>query len=272
MPADPITDLPRDVAEVLRRALALGDGPAKVELLEEAVGLADLLQDVTAGFEARLRLMEAALVCGSADILLVAYSWCLAQAEREPERFGLYQVLWRYRWAIVYLPTFPTISRAKIENAIADMTRRYQSAGASLRPVHLLRWKVAMKLGDGKMAASARRAWSRCRRDWLTDDEQTELVTQIDYHLFRRRWDDATRMADEYVNRSNPEPAYLDSVLSWMPVLLLRLGRLDHAMAVHDRGYRLTTRNAALVTQAGRHIQFLALTHNFQRAVRLVER
>jgi hypothetical protein len=272
MPADPITDLPRDVAEVLRRALALDDGPAKVELLEEAVRLADHLQDVTAAFEARLRLMEAALVCGSADILLVAYSWCLAQAEREPERFGLYQVLWRYRWAIVYLPTFPAIPRAKIEDAIADMTRRYQSAGASLRPVHLLRWKVAMKLGDGKMAAAARRAWSRCRRDWLTDDEQTELVTQIDYHLFRRRWDEATRMANEYVNRSMPEPAYLDSVLSWMPVPLFRLGRLDHAMAVHDRGYRLTTRNAALVTQAGRHIQFLALTHNFQRAVRLVER
>src|SRR5262245_10868343 len=265
-------DLPADVSRLLAEATDLNDGPGKVELLQEAVRLADHSRDVDAGFQARLRLMEAALVCGSADVSLVAYSWCLARGARDPERFGLYQILARYRWAFVYLPTSPEIPRARIEDAIADMTRRYDSAGASLRPVHLLRWKVAMKLGDRSMAADARRAWSRCRRDWLTDDEQTELVTQIDYHLFRRRWDDATRMADEYVNRSNPEPAYLDSVLSWMPVLLLRLGRLDHAMAVHDRGYRLTTRNAALVTQAGRHIQFLALTHNFQRAVRLVER
>jgi hypothetical protein len=44
------------------------------------------------------------------------------------------------------------------------------------------------------------------------------------------------------------------------------------AMVVHQRGYRMTTRNAALVTQAARHVQFLALTHNFPRAVRLVER
>jgi hypothetical protein len=43
-------------------------------------------------------------------------------------------------------------------------------------------------------------------------------------------------------------------------------------MAVHERGYRMSTGNAALVTRAGRHLRFLALTHNFPRAVRLVER
>lgn len=267
-----MTELPADVATILAQAYTLNDGPAKVDLLQEAVWLADHHRDVDAGFEARLRLMEAALICGSADVLLVAYTWCLSQAEREPERFSLYQMLWRYRWAIVYLPTFPQIPRAKIEDAIADMTRRYEKAGASLRPVHLLRWKVAMKLGDGKMAADARRAWSRCRRDWLTDDEQTEQVTQIDYLLFRERWAQAADAAAKYLDPAQRAHSYIDSVLSWMPVPLVRLGRLDEAMAYHQRGYRLTTRNAALVTQAGRHIQFLALTHNFPRAIRLVER
>jgi hypothetical protein len=267
-----MTEPPADVATILAEAHGLNDGQAKVDLLQEAVRLADHASAVDAGFDARLRLMEAALVCGSADILLVAYTWCLSQAEREPQRFSLYQMLWRYRRAIVYLPTFPQIPRGKIEEAIADMTRRYESAGASLRPVHLLRWKVAMKLGDTRMAADARRAWSRCRRDWLTDDEQTEEVTQIDYLLFRERWAEAADAARLYLDDSRRARSYVDSVLSWMPVPLLRLRRIDEAMAVHQRGYRLTTRNAALVTQAGRHIQFLALTHNFPRAVRLVER
>jgi hypothetical protein len=267
-----MTDLPADVATILAEASGLSDGPAKVELLQEAVRLADHVRDVDAGFHSRLRLMEAALVCGSADVLLIAYTWCLSQAEQEPERFSLYQVLWRYRWAIVYLPTFPEIPRAKIEDAIADMARRYRSAGASLRPVHLLRWKVAMKLGDGAMAADARRSWQRCRRDWLTDDDQTEDVTQIDYLLFRERWAEAVRASAAYIDGSVRNPAYLDSVLSWLPVPLLRLGRDGEAMAVHNRGFRLTTRNGALVTQAGRHVQFLALTHNFPRAIRLAER
>ena len=82
----------------------------------------------------------------------------------------------------------------------------------------------------------------------LTDDEQTETVTQIDYHLFRKRWSEAVKLANEYI-RGEQQPAYLDSVLSWMPLPLLRLGRVAEAMATHDRGYRLTTRNAALVTQ-----------------------
>jgi hypothetical protein len=267
-----MSDLIYDVETILTRAAGLSDGPAKIDLLEEAVRLADHYGDIDAGFDARMRLQEAALVCGSADVLLVAYAWCLAQAEKDPDHFGLHQVLWRNRWAIVYLPTFPEIPRAKIEDAIADMTGRYKRAGASLRPVHLLRWKVAMKLGDGRMAAEARRSWSRCRRDWLSDDEQTELVTQIDYHLFRERWDEAAKAAADYIDGRFRDPAYLDSVLSWMPVPLLWLGRADEAMRVHERGYRLTTRNAALVTQAGRHVQFLALTHNFPRAIRLVER
>jgi hypothetical protein len=267
-----MTELPADVATILAEARGLNDGPTKVDLLQEAVRLADHHRDVDAGFEARLRLMEAALICGSADVLLVAYTWCLSQAEREPERFSLYQMLWRYRWAIVYLPTFPEIPRAKIEYAIADMTRRYEKAGASLRPVHLLRWKVAMKLGDRKLAAEARRSWSRCRRDWLTDDDQTEQVTQIDYLLFRKRWAEAADAAATYLDPARRSQSYVDSVLSWMPIPLFRLGRLDEAMAFHQRGYRLTTRNAALVTQAGRHVQFLALTHNFPRAIRLVER
>lgn len=266
--ADPLSH----VSKILDEAAGLNDGPAKVELLQEAVRLADHQRDTDAAFVARLRLQEAALVCGSADVLLVAYSWCLAQAEKEPDRFSLNQVLWRYRWAIVYLPTFPEVPRTKIEDAIADMTERYKSAGASLRPVHLLRWKVAMKLGDGPMAAAARRAWDRCRQDWLSDDPQTEMVTQIDYHLFRERWAEAAEAAAGYIDGRFRDPAYVDSVLSWMPVPLLRLGRIDEAMAVHERGYRLTVRNAALVTQAGRHLQFLALTHNFPRAIRLVER
>lgn len=267
-----MSDLPPDVAAILDEAGGLTDGPAKVDLLQEAVRLADHARDADAGFQARLRLMEAALVCGSADVLLVAYTWCLAQAEKEPERFGLYQVLWRYRWAIVYLPTFPEVPRARIEEAIEDMAGRYRAAGASLRPVHLLHWKVAMKLGDAQLAADARRAWSRCRRDWLTDDEQTEQVTQIDYLLFRERWAEAARAAGGYIDGSLRDAAYLDSVLSWLLVPLLRLGRVDEAMAVHRRGYRMTTRNGALVTQAARHIQFLALTHNFPRAIRLAER
>jgi hypothetical protein len=267
-----MTDLPADVATILAEAHGLNDGPVKVELLQEAVRRADHGLNLDAGFEARLRLMEAALICGSADVLLMAYTWCLSRAEREPERFSLYQMLWRYRWAIVYLPTFPEIPRTKIEDAIADMTRRYEKAGASLRPVHLLRWKVAMKLGDGKMAADARRAWSRCRRDWLTDDEATEQVTQIDYLLFRERWAEAADAAAKYLAPAGHSESYVDAVLSWMPVPLVRLGRLDEATTYHQRGYRRTSRNAALVTQAGRHIQFLALTLNFPRAMRLVER
>lgn len=258
--------------ELLGAAEQLAEGPAKVAALQEAVRMADHLRDVELGFNTRLKLMEAALTSGFAEVLMVAYAWCLATAEREPERFRLQQILFRYRWAVIYLPTYPTIKRSRIEEAIADMTKRYQRAGYSLRSVHLLRWKVAMKLGDLKMASEARRAWSRSRVDCMSDDDWTELVTEIDYRLMREQWTKAVQAAAGYIDGSLKQPGYLDSVLSWMPTVLLRLGRDEEAMAVHQRGYRLTIKNAALVTQAARHIEFLSLTGNFPRASRLIER
>lgn len=267
-----MSQIPDDVMKILAQASGMSDGPTKIEVIQEAVRLADAANNVDAGFHTRLALQEAALTCGSADILLVAYTWCLSQAEKQPNRFGFHQVLWRYRWAIIYLPTFPEIPRRKIEDALADMTRRYEVANASLRPVHMLRWKVAMKLGDAAMAAEARNAFLHTRRDWLSDDEQTETVTQIDDHLFHERWGEAAIAAKPFLEGTITREGYLDTVLSWMPVPLLRLGRIEQAMAVHERGYRLTIQNAALVTQAGRHVQYLALTHNFPRAIRLIER
>ena len=218
-------DLSPDVTALLAEARQLDDGPGKIELLQEAVRRADHGRDPEAGVEARLQLMESALVCGSADVLLVAYTWCLAQAEHDPDRFNLYEVLWRYRWAIAYMPTFPEMSRDRIDAALADMTVRYKRADVSLRPVHLLRWKVALRMRDGRMASAARRAWRRARRDWLSDDEHTERLTQIDHLLFRRRWADAATAAAGYLNGSTGDDRHLVSLGSKLLVPLLRLGR-----------------------------------------------
>jgi hypothetical protein len=62
-----MSDRPPDVVTVLAESSRLNHGPAKVDLLREAVRLADHVRDVNAGFEARLRLMDAALVCGSPE-------------------------------------------------------------------------------------------------------------------------------------------------------------------------------------------------------------
>ncbi len=149
------------MAELIAQAETLPVGPAQVGLLEQAVQLADQHQDAQAGFAARMELIDAAMAAGQPQLLLVAFSWCLAQADRDPEQFHPEPLLWKHRWVVFSLPLFPQVSRDQILAALEDMTGRYRRVGSSLRAVHLLRRNVAVRMGDQEMAARAHQAWRR---------------------------------------------------------------------------------------------------------------
>ena len=117
------------IEKLMDEAEGLKDGPAKAAILEQAVAIADTHQDVKLGYAARKKLLPACLDSGQPDLMLVAYSWCLAQCDRDPSQFNLDDILWEYRWVVSEMTTFPTISRPQIEDALADITRRYQAAG-----------------------------------------------------------------------------------------------------------------------------------------------
>ncbi len=50
------------------------------------------------------------------------------------------------------------------------------------------------------------------------------------------RWAEAAIAAKSFLEGTIKRAGYLDTVLSWMLLPLLRLGRIEQAMAVHERG------------------------------------
>ena len=139
-----------DRAELERLAMEAADlpgGPAKVALWELAAAAADRLQDVEAGFYCRMELVGAALDTSRGDRMAPAFAWCVAQYDRDPDRFPHFNLLWRYRWAVSELSNYPQIAKAYIEGMLADMARRYEAAGASLRAVHMLRLVLGRSCG-----------------------------------------------------------------------------------------------------------------------------
>src|SRR5437870_10345778 len=102
------------IDEVLGKAQDLGNGPTQYALTDEAVRIADAHGDVDAGFQARQEYIKATMFSGQPDKMLVAFSWCLSQVDRNPERFDRYRLLWQYKWVVNSLPDFPQISLAQI--------------------------------------------------------------------------------------------------------------------------------------------------------------
>src|SRR5437868_4533443 len=157
------------IDELLAQAAEMRNGPAKMALAEDAVHLADYHNDVEAGFDARLEYVSAALFAGMPDRMLVAFSWMLAQFDRNPDSFDSHRLLWQYKWVVNALPDFPQITRAQIEEMFADMERRYREFGASMQSIAFKKRGVACKMGDWEAAAEANRAMASLRRDELSD-------------------------------------------------------------------------------------------------------
>src|SRR5579884_3112427 len=114
------------VEELMDQAAVLPDGPSKLALLEEAVRLADVHQDTALADEARDDLIRTATFSGYPEKSLVAFSWRLAQSDRDPEVFPEQALLWQYKWIANSLKYFPQITRTQIEDAFDDLARRCQ--------------------------------------------------------------------------------------------------------------------------------------------------
>ena len=139
-------DYRQQVNELRARAAPLGRTPVRLALEEEAVRMADTHQDTTLGFTLRRDLIQTATFCGHPEKSLVAFTWLLAQADRDPERFPESQLMWQYKWIVNALDRFPQITRKQIEDALADMEARYRRCGLTLKPL----WKERTGMADRK--------------------------------------------------------------------------------------------------------------------------
>jgi hypothetical protein len=262
-----VNDYNQQVNDLINQAEVLGEGPAKTALIEEAVRIVDSHNDVDQGFALRRRLMEASMMSGQMDKLIVSFSWNLAQSDRDPKRFPEQKLLWEFRWVVNELTSFPNVPRSQIEEMLAEMRRRYERAGSTMRAYHLLRRVLATELGDAVMAEDAHREFEKSRRDSLSDSPVTELSFLVSYKLFLKDYEGAVRLAAPILRGAFRCEHFEGTNRSRMLVPLVRLGRYEEAMRYQSRGYHFVSRNPRFIARIGDHILFMILTDNLSRSL-----
>lgn len=259
------------VHDLLRRARHLDTGDERVDLTEEAVRLADVHGDLSLGFEARDELISAATFSGYPERALVAFSWCLAQCDREPERFHERRMLWKYKWVAAHLPYFPQITKARIHEVHEDMTRRYERCGQSLQPVFKIRWQAARRMGDAESARAFYRESELLERDWGSDCRACDLNDRIRYLLFTEQLEAAIEAASPILEGRLGCAEIPHATLAMLLQPLIRLGRHAEATGYHRRGYRMVRGNREFVDSIADHLEFLVLTDNLAPALQVFE-
>src|SRR5579872_633782 len=230
------------IVEFMEKASTLPHGAARIAMLEEAVQLADSMNEIDLAFEVRGELMEAATFGGRSDILFVAFAWCLAQFDRNPERFNDFGLLWKYKWVVDNGCSFPQISRSRVEELLVDMERRYRQAGSTLHAVALYRRKVMEHFGEREKAKAANAEFRKLKRDWLSDCPACVAYDNLKYYINQGQWKRALQAAQPVLqNRlSCAEQPHLTFSGVLLPLFLL--GRQEEAKAYQAQGYRLVGR------------------------------
>ena len=205
--------------------------------------------------------------------MLVAFAWMLAQFDRDPDAYDAQRLLWQYKWVVNALPDFPQITRAQIEEMFADMERRYRAAGASMETIFFKIRAVAYKMGDLAAAADAHLALAGVSRDDLSDCLACEVDAKAEYLFIQREYEQGVIAAGPILRGRLSCSEVPQVTYAQLLGPLLRLDRGDEAMQHHLVGYKMIARNPVeFIPQMAEHVEFLALTDNLPRAVRLFEK
>src|SRR5262249_29016193 len=262
----------RRIDQLVAQSRAMPEGSVKVELLEEAARLADSVNDRDQGFQIRRDLMHAATFAGRPELLLVAFSWCLAQSDHDPKTFAPTELLWPYKWVLNNLRRFPQVNLEQIESAYADAAHRFERAGASLRPIYKSRWCFEVSRGDFNAALSAYTVMSRLPDDQYGDCAACDQHSRVWYQRRLGNDDEAIRLAAPLLQGRMSCATKPQNTLAEVLIPLLRWGRVEEAMTCHRKGCRMIVGNPGGFLDAfGDHIEFLALTDNFQKTIRLTQ-
>jgi hypothetical protein len=261
----------REVEALLGRANALEPGPSKLALLEEALRLADSHNDDDRAYWLRQGIVEVGTFAGYPEKSIVAFSWCLARADRAPGTHDESELLWKYKWIMNFVPGFPQIERRQIDDMFADMTRRFRRSGASLRPVYKLQCKAALAMGDREATRAYQRQWREAPVGWPSDCPACERDDEVEYLIRAGKDERALERAGPILAGRLRCAEIPHLTLARVLLPLLRLGRLEEAARRHVRGYALAAGNRDFLPETARHLTFLVLTDNLARAAQLLE-
>ena len=263
---------PEKIRDLIFRSRDLGYTLEAVATLEEAVRLADSHKDVPLGYQARQALLDAATYSGEHDKGLVAFSWCLAQADKSPEDYSIWELLWKYKWVIDHLVQFPRISRERIYAALDDFSSRCRQNGFNDRAAVLLRCNTEAEMGNFAAAKEWRDKWQLTKRDGMADCHACELDRVVKIDALMGEHEAAIQAAGPILRgrlrcAEVPHLTYSTLLRSFWEAR-----GPEEAGKIYEKGYRLVRGSRDFIREHARHILHLLRADRLDQAVTLVRR
>lgn len=246
-------------------------GRTRTVTAEELVDAAEQFDEPRPLVHALLELQEAYTYGSEPRKSPVVFARLLNLFDEQPDVFDdrlRHLLFWRFKWVGHALRQLPEVPLTGLRQWLTEMRDRYEKADLGLQPYYGQAYQLAAHLGEGTTLAYE--LWASRTRTQLSDCEACEICERALYHLMEGDDERALSVWEPVLagkESCQEEPA---RSVSYALLPLLRTGRTDRARELHLAGYRGCRRNPSMSQEAGRHLEFCALTGNEARGLELL--
>lgn len=149
-------------------------GKERILIREKAINLADLTGKESDMYEARVQFVEDLCKAGGySEKYFSVFPWLLEYAHNKGSSYERMYVLLYYKWVILEMGNYPSVSRFQLEAALEDLRTRYLDFGSNEKVYHQYAYSVyADNLKDLNGAHFHYTKWLKFKqRDQLDDCE-----------------------------------------------------------------------------------------------------
>lgn len=266
----------QEVEDLLEQAEDMPYGPARTDRCEEAVRIADSSNDEQLAYDARIALIESAVFGGSPQKAIVAFAWCVAKSDADPERFPERDgwgtdLLWMHKWVAGQVHAYPQITREQVNSALDDMEQRYTRHGLSLRPLHQLRMHAALEMDDDlEVAHEHFRKWQWAKRDAYADCQACETHSAMEFYIKRGQHERAFDTARPLLEGRQACAEVPHHTYAMLLISARALGRSEESEHLHRVGLPMVRENPDFVRHLALHVDHLVLNGRIDEAAPLV--
>lgn len=289
-----------EIREMIDEFWRMPVGRERIAVAEAAIRHADALDDPDLSFAARLAATDAysgptrSYLRDADHRMLVAFSWCVAEYDRDPSRrsaWEVYALRWFFKNAVVVMRDNPAVPLDRIRSVLDRMKALYQANGQSRHAVDQYRWELELQVGNRAEQDRLYDAWVSAARDENSVCDHWDLILQMTHLTNRGREEEAAELAIPALSGepSCTRPCHLlgagllflarAEVLTEAMEPFLRTGRLSEAAYAHHLAYRRMRRahEKRQIAESDRmgeialHIRFCAITGNESRGLDIAE-